>query len=235
MPEPEAVVARQLGPVGTDQIFAGQHRQPRRDLGLLGRERLNGAAVEQLSLDGAALEHGPLGRRRAGRGGPPAARAASAGPRRRRVSPAIASISVRKRGLPPAAWAIRSRSSDGRLEISSSADSAGSGSRRRATGQSARSGERARAGPCRRAGSAPSRRAAPRPRRGRGTSARPTGCRRGRRRAAPAPRAACGTPRRSPRRRSRRLSRRSATGSRRLRSGRTGRASSCLTTSTTGQ
>ena len=62
MPEAEPVVAGQLGPVGTDQVLPGQHRQPGRDLGLLGRERLNGAAVEELSFDGTALEHGALGR-----------------------------------------------------------------------------------------------------------------------------------------------------------------------------
>ena len=52
---------RQLRPVRTDQVLPGQQRQPGRDLGLLGRERLHGAAVEQLSFDGSALEHGTLG------------------------------------------------------------------------------------------------------------------------------------------------------------------------------
>ena len=73
--------------------------------------------VEDLTLDGAALEHGPLGRARAGRGARRAAPGASAAPRR--SSPddcTIAAISSTKSGFPPAARRIRSRIS--RVELS---------------------------------------------------------------------------------------------------------------------
>ncbi len=62
MAEAEAVLARELRRVGTDQLPAHERGQARRDLGLLRPERLHGAAVEDLALDRAALEHPPLGR-----------------------------------------------------------------------------------------------------------------------------------------------------------------------------
>ena len=60
--EAEAVLARELRLVGTDQLAAHERGQARRHLRLLRCERLHGAAVEDLALDRAALEHPPLGR-----------------------------------------------------------------------------------------------------------------------------------------------------------------------------
>ena len=60
--EAEAVVACELGPVGPDQLLADERRQTWSDLGLIRRERLDGAAVEDLALDRASLEHAPLRR-----------------------------------------------------------------------------------------------------------------------------------------------------------------------------
>ena len=108
--EAEAVVAGELGAVGSDQLPANERGEPGRDLGLLGRERLHGPAVEDLALDGSPLEHLALGvvelvearrQQRLQRGGT----STSA------CSAAIASISEMNSGLPPAACAIRSRSS----------------------------------------------------------------------------------------------------------------------------
>ena len=79
-----------------------------------GAERLHGAAVEDLALDRAALEHPPLGRVELVEAGREQRLQASAAPRPRSPpSPAIASISPMKSGLPPAAVAILSRSSSG--------------------------------------------------------------------------------------------------------------------------
>ena len=60
--EAEAVLACELGPVGPDQLLADECRQTWSDLGLIRRERLDGAAVEDLALDRASLEHAPLRR-----------------------------------------------------------------------------------------------------------------------------------------------------------------------------
>ena len=60
--EAEAVLARDLRPVRPDQLLADERGEARGDLRLLGRERLDGAAVEDLALDRAALEHASLGR-----------------------------------------------------------------------------------------------------------------------------------------------------------------------------
>ena len=60
--EAVAVLAGELGPVGADQLAAYEPGEPGRHLRLLlGRERLHGAPVEDLALDGAALEYLPLG------------------------------------------------------------------------------------------------------------------------------------------------------------------------------
>ena len=59
--EAVAVVARELGAVGADQLAAHEPGQPGRHLRLLGGERLHGAAMEDLALDGASLEHLALG------------------------------------------------------------------------------------------------------------------------------------------------------------------------------
>ena len=58
--EAVAVVARELGAVGPDELVAHERGEPGRDLRLLGGERLDGAAVEDLTLDRAALEHPAL-------------------------------------------------------------------------------------------------------------------------------------------------------------------------------
>ena len=60
--EAEPVFADELGPVGPDQLLAHERSEARGYLGLLGCERLHGAAVEDLALDRASLEHAPLGR-----------------------------------------------------------------------------------------------------------------------------------------------------------------------------
>ena len=62
MPEPEPVLAGELGPVGTDQLPARQRGEPGRDLESPRGERLDGAAMEDLSFDGAALEYRALRR-----------------------------------------------------------------------------------------------------------------------------------------------------------------------------
>ena len=59
--EAVAVVAGELGAVGTDELVADERGEPGRDLRLLGGERLHGAAVEDLALDRAAFEHPALG------------------------------------------------------------------------------------------------------------------------------------------------------------------------------
>ena len=56
-----AVVAGELGAVGTDELAAHERGEPGRDLRLLRGERLHAAAVEDLAFDGAALEHPALG------------------------------------------------------------------------------------------------------------------------------------------------------------------------------
>ena len=60
--EAEAVLTGELRPVGADQLAPHERREAWRDLRLLRCQRLDGAAVEDLALDRAALEHPPLGR-----------------------------------------------------------------------------------------------------------------------------------------------------------------------------
>ena len=59
--EAVAVLAGELGAVGTDQLAAHECGESGRDLRLLGSECLHGAAVEDLAFDRAALQHPPLG------------------------------------------------------------------------------------------------------------------------------------------------------------------------------
>ena len=61
--EAEAVLAREQRRVRRDQLLANERGETRRHLRLLGCERLDGTAVEDLTLDRAPLEHAPLGRR----------------------------------------------------------------------------------------------------------------------------------------------------------------------------
>ena len=61
MAEAEAVFAGNLSLLGRDELLANQAGEPRRHLRLVGDERLDGAAVEDLALDRCALEHGSLG------------------------------------------------------------------------------------------------------------------------------------------------------------------------------
>ena len=90
--EAEAVLACELRLVGTDQLPADERGQARRHLRLLRCERLHGAAVEDLALDRAALEHPPLGRVELVEAGGEQQAASSAAPRPRlpprRPSPA---------------------------------------------------------------------------------------------------------------------------------------------------
>ena len=60
--EAEGVLARELGAVGADELLAHERDQPLAPLRLAVAERLDGAAVEDLALDGAALEHRALRR-----------------------------------------------------------------------------------------------------------------------------------------------------------------------------
>src|SRR5439155_1068101 len=54
------VVAFQLRPVRTQELLAHQRGQARADLGLLRRERLNSAAMEDAALDRSSLQYGSL-------------------------------------------------------------------------------------------------------------------------------------------------------------------------------
>ena len=56
-----AVLAGDLSAVGTHELAPDECGEPGRDLRLFGSERLDAAAVEDLALDGAALEHPALG------------------------------------------------------------------------------------------------------------------------------------------------------------------------------
>ena len=60
MAEAEALVARDDRPIGADQLLARQSSQARRHLRLVRGEHLHGAAVEDLALHRATLEHGSL-------------------------------------------------------------------------------------------------------------------------------------------------------------------------------
>ena len=62
MAEPEGVVAGQLCPIGPDELLPDERHQLRRHVLLVGLERLDATAVEDLPLDGAALEYAALGR-----------------------------------------------------------------------------------------------------------------------------------------------------------------------------
>ena len=44
------------GAVGADQLMADERGEPRQDVGLVGRQRLDGAAMEDLAFDRAALD-----------------------------------------------------------------------------------------------------------------------------------------------------------------------------------
>ena len=114
---------------------------------------------------------------RAGRGGRRSAPGGWAGRARPSLCAAIATISVRKSGLPRAARAIRSRSSAGRRRDQLGRVRAANGSSRTAIAHSARrSSSSGRAMQTSRIGrTATAARLAPR---GRGRSPRPTGCRR---------------------------------------------------------
>ena len=178
MAEAEGVLAGKLRPVGADQLLADERGEPRRDL--------------------RSSERAP-GRRRGGRSRPR--------PRRARA-PALARLELVEAGgeqspqrrrdvdlalrlaghgehlgdeerVAAGRAAIRSRSSAGSCSpISSSTSSSRQRlepDRHRPRGAAV---EQLRPGNAERAGSARRRRAAPRARRGRGTSPRPTGCRR---------------------------------------------------------
>ena len=112
MAEPESVVSRELRSVGSDEFLANERGQSRSHTQLLGCEGLDGAAVEDLALDRAPLEHHALfglelvepgceqrlDRRRDDHVGV-------------RAEPSIATISSTKSGFPPAARRIRPRRS----------------------------------------------------------------------------------------------------------------------------
>ena len=58
--EPEPVVSRKLRSVRSDELLANERRQPGRDPEFLGCESLDSAAMEDLALDRASLQHDPL-------------------------------------------------------------------------------------------------------------------------------------------------------------------------------
>jgi hypothetical protein len=60
MPEPKAVLARNLRRARLDEALADERGQPRPHLDVARRERLDRPAVEELALDRGTLEHGPL-------------------------------------------------------------------------------------------------------------------------------------------------------------------------------
>ena len=62
MAKTEAVVARDLGAVGANQVLAHERREARRDLRLVRREGLDCASMEQLAFNRAPLEHRSLAR-----------------------------------------------------------------------------------------------------------------------------------------------------------------------------
>ena len=62
MPEAEAVLARELRTVGAHQLAADQRGEVPRDVRFLGCQGGHRPEVEDLSFDGAAFEHTPLGR-----------------------------------------------------------------------------------------------------------------------------------------------------------------------------
>ena len=136
--EAEAVVAGELWAVGTEELTPNERGRAGRHLRLLRSESLHSAAVEELALDRASLEHAPLGLvelvepRREQRL-----------QRRRHLdvlcSRAMASISEMKSGLPPAACAMRPR----RSSETSSRISASASSRSAARAASARPGRAA--------------------------------------------------------------------------------------------
>ena len=60
VPEAERVVVRERRALGPYELLSHEPEQPRRNLRILGRERLHGRAVEHLPFDGAALERRTL-------------------------------------------------------------------------------------------------------------------------------------------------------------------------------
>ncbi len=62
MAEAEGVVAWELRLVGADQRLSDERGQAWSHLRVVGRQCLDGAAVEDLALDRAAFEHASLGR-----------------------------------------------------------------------------------------------------------------------------------------------------------------------------
>ena len=212
--EAVAVVAGELRAVGADQLAAHEPGEPGRHLRLLGRERLHGAAVEDLALDRAALEHPALGlvelveprrEQRLQRGRHLDLRVA--GGHREHLGDEQRVAARRPRD--PLPQLVRDLVADQRVRLLR-------GQRLEAQRRRPRrgAGRAAPGGPCTGAESVRRPRAAPSSRPGRGTSPRPTGCRRRPPPAAPAPRAASGMPRRSRHRSSRRPTRPAATGSR---------------------
>ena len=199
--EAEAVLARELRPVGTDQLPADERGQARRHLrsppGRAPARRRGGRPRPRPRRARAPAAR----RRRAGRGGRRAAPASVGGTSTSSpASPAIASISAMKSGLPPAAardpraQLLRHARPDqaGRVLAAAAAPAAPSpatrGGRSSSSGRAMQSEQqRGAAGEQRHVLDQVEERLLA-----------PLDVVEDRRRAAPAPRAACGTPRRSP-------------------------------------
>ena len=152
MAEAEAVLARELRPVRSDQLLADERRQAGASPASPPGERLDGAPVEDLALD----RHPARARCRSA-GSSWSRRAASSACRVGGTttsscdSAAIASISSTKSGLPPAARAILSRRSPrSRCGMSSSTSSVGRAARAEASPARWDGVQRTRAEPCRR-------------------------------------------------------------------------------------
>ena len=214
MAEPVGILTRKLGPVGPDEVASYERREPRRHFHVLRDERLDGAAVEELSFDRASLEHRPL--RFVELVEP---RCQQSAQRRRHLDIAVALSAERDhlgqeerisaRGAnDPFADVVRNGIAD---------ESPGLLFRQRIQAAESPSrwngGRAAPAAPGRGAGAVRRSRATPSIRRGRGRSPHPTGCHRSRPRAAPALRTVSGAPTRSHRCPIRRRSPRAATGS----------------------
>ena len=137
--EAEGVVSGELGPVGADQLLAHERGQARCHLAVV-REGLDGAAVEDLPLDRAPLEH------RALRGVELVEAGGEQGLERRRDGDLAFCLRGHRHHLgheQRVAARPRGRSARGGLRrrpsgISSSTSVSGSGSSRSSTGQSAR-------------------------------------------------------------------------------------------------
>ncbi len=164
--EAEGVVAGELRPVGPDELLAHERHQLRRHVVLVGRERLDAAAVEDLALDRRRARALRARTGRAGRAGRRGAPGSSAARRRRRSAtrrPSRASArrragcprpprgserAARRRAASPSSRSISSSVSSAleRLEQDGGRVQLAAGPRRRRSSSSGRAMQRSRIG-----------------------------------------------------------------------------------------